>query len=89
MPIYSLIWRRTPAGDGTAPSYVLRCMGTLAMLQKEEPAAERVRRTARAQAKNASLAISLINLGEVVYRVGKVKESRRPGRRWQSCSGCL
>jgi len=56
------------------PSYVLDAWALLAMLQKEEPAAKRVTELLReAQAKNASLAISIINLGEVVYRVGKVK----------------
>jgi predicted nucleic acid-binding protein len=43
------------------------------MLQKEEPAATRViELLGEAQGERVKLAISVINLGEVVYRVGKV-----------------
>jgi len=56
------------------PSYVLDAWALLAMLQKAEPAATRViELLGEAQVENASLAISIINLGEVVTLVGKVK----------------
>ena len=52
--------------------FVLDAWAILALLQKEEPAATRVRELLQAaQDEEIQLAISLINLGEVVYRVGK------------------
>lgn len=57
--------------------FVLDAWAVLALLQKEEPAAARIRELFEAaQDGDADLAISLINLGEVVYRVGKVKGER-------------
>lgn len=51
---------------------VLDAWAILALLQKEEPAATRVRELLQAaKDEEIQLAISLINLGEVVYRVGK------------------
>lgn len=55
-----------------APAYVLDAWALLALLQGEEPAAERVAELIRAQAGGqAALSVSVINLGEVYYRVGK------------------
>lgn len=52
--------------------FVLDAWALLALLQSEEPAATRVRQLLEeAQAGNVELTMSLINLGEVVYRVGK------------------
>jgi len=52
---------------------VLDAWAILALLQKEEPAATRVRELLQAaKDEEIQLAISLINLGEVVYRVGKI-----------------
>jgi predicted nucleic acid-binding protein len=54
--------------------FVLDAWAVLALLQREEPAAIRVRELLKeAQAGQAELAMSMINLGEVVYRVGKTK----------------
>lgn len=56
------------------PSFVLDAWAVLAFLQKEEPAAGRVKQLLiEAERDNARLSISLINLGEVVYRIGKVR----------------
>jgi predicted nucleic acid-binding protein len=57
--------------------FVLDAWAVLALLQKEEPAAARVHELFEAaQAGDAALIISLINLGEIIYRVGKVKGER-------------
>jgi uncharacterized protein len=54
--------------------FVLDAWAVLALLQKEEPAATRVRQLLEAAAQEqVQLLISIINLGEVYYRVGKVK----------------
>lgn len=54
--------------------FVLDAWAILALLQQEEPAATRVKTLLEvAQTGQADLAISIINLGEVVYRVGKAK----------------
>ncbi len=54
--------------------YVLDAWALLALLQGEEPAATRVRQLLDAAPDtDAERFISIINLGEVVYRVGKVK----------------
>ncbi len=54
--------------------YVLDAWALLALLQREEPAAARVRQLLDvAPDTDAERFISIINLGEVVYRVGKVK----------------
>lgn len=53
---------------------VLDAWALLAYLQGEEPAASHVlRRLEQALVGNTRLLISIINLGEVIYRVGKVK----------------
>ena len=55
-------------------SLVLDAWAVLALLQKEEPAATQVRRiTEDAIAGRNELYISVINLGEVYYRVGRVR----------------
>jgi len=54
--------------------FVLDAWALLALLQGEEPAASRVRQLLQnAQEGAVELFISVINLGEVVYRIGKVK----------------
>jgi len=54
------------------PHYILDAWALIALLQREEPAATRVRELLEeARAGNVALTMSLINLGEVVYRVGK------------------
>ncbi|MEJ5309138.1 MAG: PIN domain-containing protein [Anaerolineae bacterium] len=54
--------------------YVLDAWALLALLQREEPAATRVKQLLdTAPDTDVERFISLINLGEVVYRVGKVK----------------
>ena len=56
------------------PRFVLDVWAVLAFLQKEEPAASRVKELLElALNGEAEVSISIINLGEVVYRVGKVK----------------
>jgi len=53
---------------------VLDAWTVLALLQKEEPAALRVKRLLEdAEESNIELFISIINLGEVIYRIGKIK----------------
>jgi predicted nucleic acid-binding protein len=59
------------------PRFVLDAWALLALLQKEEPAASRVKRLMEeARAGNTELFISVINLGEVYYRIGKAKGER-------------
>lgn len=54
--------------------YVLDAWCLLALLQAEEPAASRVRQLLQAaERQQATLSVSIINLGEVYYRVGRVK----------------
>jgi len=54
--------------------FVLDAWAVLALLQGEEPAASRVKQLlSDAQGEDPELFISIINLGEVIYRVGKVK----------------
>lgn len=54
--------------------FVLDAWALLAFLQKEEPAASRVKQLLeQAEKGNVELFISIINLGEVAYRVGKIK----------------
>jgi predicted nucleic acid-binding protein len=53
---------------------VLDAWAMLAMLQGEEPAASEVRRLLRrADQGEVELLMSIINLGEITYRIGKVK----------------
>lgn len=52
--------------------YVLDAWALLALLQGEEPAASRVRELLLAgERQQASLLLSIVNLGEVYYRVGR------------------
>ncbi len=54
--------------------YVLDAWALLALMQREEPAATRVRQLLdTAPDTGPERFISIINLGEVIYRVGKVK----------------
>ena len=54
--------------------YVLDAWAMLALLQREEPAASRVKQLLHdAPEADVERFISIINLGEVIYRVGKVK----------------
>ncbi len=54
--------------------FVLDAWAILALLQKEEPAASRVKQLLeQAAAQESEAFISLISLGEVIYRIGKVK----------------
>jgi predicted nucleic acid-binding protein len=54
------------------PRFVLDAWAMLALLQGEEPAASRVKALLAAAALgDAELCMSIINLGEVVYRIGK------------------
>jgi predicted nucleic acid-binding protein len=54
------------------PRFVLDAWAMLALLQGEEPAASRVKALlAAAGLGEAELCMSIINLGEVVYRIGK------------------
>lgn len=56
------------------PSYALDAWALLAYLQGEEPAAGQVlERLKQALQSGIPLLISIINLGEVIYRVGKVR----------------
>ncbi len=57
--------------------FVLDAWTLLALLQREEPAASRVKQLLEeAEQGNVELFISIINLGEVYYRIGKVKGER-------------
>jgi predicted nucleic acid-binding protein len=54
------------------PRFVLDAWALLALLQKEEPAASRVQRLLEdAGSGEVELFISMINLGEAVYRIGR------------------
>lgn len=54
--------------------FVLDAWALLALLQKEEPAASRVKQLLEnAQNERVQLFISIMNLGEVYYRIGKAK----------------
>ena len=56
------------------PRFVLDAWAMLALLQGEEPAASRVRQLLEsAQGGESELFISIINLGEVAYCVGRVE----------------
>jgi predicted nucleic acid-binding protein len=56
------------------PRFVLDAWAILALLQGKEPAASRVRQLLEeAQEDDAELLLSVINLGEVAYRIGRVK----------------
>ncbi|MFO7917170.1 MAG: PIN domain-containing protein [Anaerolineales bacterium] len=55
--------------------FVLDAWAFLALLQAEEPAASRVKQLLSGAQKNAlDLCVSVINLGEVIYRIGRVKD---------------
>jgi predicted nucleic acid-binding protein len=54
--------------------FVLDAWAILAFLQKEEPAASRVKQLLEeAEKEETQLFLSIINLGEVIYRIGKVR----------------
>ncbi len=56
------------------PAFMLDAWAILAFLQKEEPAAARVKQLLiETEQGNVRLFVSIINLGEVVYRIGKVR----------------
>ena len=56
------------------PRFVLDAWAILALLQGEEPAASHVRQLlGDAQEGDVELFISVINLGEVTYRIGRIK----------------
>jgi len=56
------------------PRFVLDAWAVLAFLQKEEPAASRVKQLLeQAKSGHAELFMSIINLGEVYYRIGRVR----------------
>ncbi|MBO9371662.1 MAG: type II toxin-antitoxin system VapC family toxin [Chloroflexi bacterium] len=56
------------------PRFVLDAWAILAFLQGEEPAASRVRQLLRgAEEKRVDLFVSVVNLGEVVYHVGRAR----------------
>ena len=64
----------------TAP-FVFDAWAILALLQREEPAASRVRQMlSDAESGRMHLFLSIINLGEVYYRVGRVKSRREADR---------
>jgi len=55
-------------------SFVLDAWAILALLQKEEPAASRVLQLLQeANTQGFKLYVSIINLGEVYYRIGRIK----------------
>ena len=57
--------------------FVLDAWAILAFLQGEEPAATRVRKVIEgAQGGTARLYISIVNVGEVYYRVGKTRSPK-------------
>ena len=57
--------------------YVLDSWALLALLQGEEPAAARVKEILiEGERQQAALLISIMNLGEVYYRVGRRSRSR-------------
>jgi ribonuclease VapC len=57
--------------------FVLDAWAILAFLQGEEPAASRVREVIEgAQAGAVRLSISILNIGEVYYRVGKARSPK-------------
>lgn len=57
--------------------FVLDAWAIIAFLQGEEPAASRVRQVIEgAQEGTARLFISIINVGEVYYRIGKLRNSK-------------
>jgi PIN domain nuclease of toxin-antitoxin system len=55
-------------------SFVLDAWAILALLQKEEPASSRVLQLLQeSDVRKNKLYVSIINLGEVYYRIGRVK----------------
>jgi len=56
------------------PRFALDAWAILAFLQGEEPAAARVKQLLEdAEQGHVELFVSIINLGEVVYRIGKIR----------------
>jgi predicted nucleic acid-binding protein len=63
------------------PHFVLDAWAVLALLQGEDPAAARVKELLElALNGEARISMSIINLGEVIYRVGKVKGEEQATR---------
>ena len=57
--------------------FVLDAWALLALLQAEEPAASRVKQLfLAADQRQAGLSMSIVNVGEVYYRIGKVRGRR-------------
>lgn len=57
--------------------FVTDAWAILALIQKEEPAASRVKQILEeAERKKVEIFLSVINLGEVYYRVGKTKDAK-------------
>lgn len=57
--------------------FILDAWAFLALLQKEEPAASRIRKLLQeAMSQRVKLFLSIVNLGEIYYRVGRVKGRR-------------
>jgi predicted nucleic acid-binding protein len=62
-------------------TYVLDSWAILALLQREEPAATRVRELlVLGEQQEAILLLSMINLGEVFYRIGKQRGRQQAER---------
>lgn len=62
--------------------FVLDAWAVLALLQGEEPAASRVKQLlSGTRGENIECFISIINLGEVLYRVGRIKGEQEA---WQT-----
>jgi predicted nucleic acid-binding protein len=56
------------------PAYLLDAWAFLALLQKEEPAAARVHKLLQeSEVQRSKLFLSIINLGEIYYRLGKAQ----------------
>jgi len=63
---------------------VLDAWAILAYLQREEPAASRVKELLlEAESRQVQLFISIINLGEVYYRIGKTKSAQEADETWE------
>ena len=61
----------------TSKDFVLDAWAILAFLQGEEPASSHVRKVIEgAQDGTARLFVSIVNIGEVYYRVGKTRDPR-------------
>ena len=67
------------------PRFVLDAWALLALLQREEPAATRVEELiSDAIRRRLDLFLSAINLGEVFYRIGRVRGEDEASRVWDT-----